>query len=79
MTKEVFTAHPDELVTKVRREMRSMHIRHVPVVEDDQVKAVLSTRDLLWADFSEKREAARHMTAYIRGDMLADVRREEQS
>ena len=35
--------------------------------------------DLLWADFSEKREAARHMTAYIRGDMLADVRREEQS
>ena len=77
MTTEVFTTDPDQRVTLLRREMRSLHIRHVPVVEDDVVRAVLSMRDLLWADFAEKREDAKAMTAYIRGEMLADVRRDQ--
>ena len=78
MTTEVFTAGPEQVVTLLRREMRKLHIRHVPIVENGQVKAVLSMRDLLWADFAAKRDDAKAMTAYIRGEMLADVRRAEQ-
>ena len=78
MTTDVFTAGPERAVTQLRREMRKLHIRHLPIVEKGQVLAVLSMRDLLWADFAAKRDDAKAMTAYIRGEMLADVRRTEQ-
>jgi CBS domain-containing protein len=67
MTRELYTTDVGRKVAEVRREMREKHIRHVPVLQDGSVVAVLSTRDLLRADFEEKREHARAMDAYIRG------------
>lgn len=66
MTSDLFTTQPDRLVGEVRREMRARHIRHVPVLERGQLRAVLSTRDLLRADFEEQRRDALAMTDYIR-------------
>jgi len=67
MTRDLYTTEIDRKVAEVRREMRAKHIRHVPVLQDGRVVAVLSTRDLLRADFEEKRDHARAMDAYIRG------------
>lgn len=67
MTTGLFTAHPEDKVQAVRREMRERHIRHLPVIEDGTVIAVLSMRDLLRADFEETREDAAAMRGYIQG------------
>jgi len=67
MTTELFTAAPDDKITTIRREMRERHIRHLPVLEGGNVLAVLSTRDLLRADFEETREEAAAMRGYIQG------------
>ena len=68
MTSEVYTTTPDRFVTDVRREMQSRHIRHVPVVQDDRVLAVLGMRDLMRADLIETRREKEALTAYIRGE-----------
>ena len=67
MTRDLYTTGVDRKIAEVRREMRAKHIRHVPVMQDGRVVAVLSTRDLLQADFEEKRDHARAMSDYIRG------------
>ncbi|MFT4541023.1 MAG: CBS domain-containing protein [Planctomycetota bacterium] len=69
MSSDLYTANPEDSVTDVRREMRTRHIRHVPVVDSDKIIAVLSMRDLLRADLQETRIAAREMENYIRGDL----------
>jgi len=67
MSRKVFTAGPDDLVKEVRQQLRERHIRHVPVVEKDEVIAVLSVRDLIRADLAEQRAANSAMDDYIRG------------
>lgn len=66
MTTELYTTTPDRTAREVRREMRARHIRHVPVLENGKLLAVLSSRDLLRADFEEERENAQALTDYIR-------------
>ncbi|MAE45820.1 MAG: signal transduction protein [Planctomycetes bacterium] len=67
MSREVFTAAPDNLVKEVRQQLKERHIRHVPVIEKDKVIAVLSVRDLIRADLAEQRAANSAMDDYIRG------------
>ena len=66
MTTDLYTTGPDRLVREVRREMSAKHIRHVPVLDGGRLRAVLSFRDLLRADFEEQRDVAKAMTDYIR-------------
>lgn len=68
MSSEVFTAGPDDLVNEVRSQLRERHIRHVPVVEDGEVIAVLSVRDLIRAHLAEQKAANKAMDDYIRGE-----------
>lgn len=67
MTHEVYTTTPERTVAEVRDEMQDRHIRHVPVVQNDRVLAILGMRDLMRADLQEKRREVRAMTDYIRG------------
>ena len=69
MSSELYTTDPEQRVTDVRRELQARHIRHVPVVEDGRIIAVLSSRDLLRADLQETRFVNRSMESYIRGDL----------
>jgi CBS domain-containing protein len=69
MTKDVYVTTPDKSVIEVRKEMQGRHIRHVPIVSDGKVLAVLSVRDLIRADLREKRQDVQALTSYIRGDM----------
>lgn len=57
MTRDLFTASPDDKLDKVIAEMTTRHIRHVPVMQDSRVAGVLSMRDLVAAAMSE---LARH-------------------
>ncbi len=70
MTRELYTAHPDRSILEVRDELRRQHIRHVPVVENDVVIAVLSQRDLIRAALEEQRHEVQEMTRYIQGDSM---------
>jgi CBS domain-containing protein len=45
MTRNVFTIHPDQTVEEAMDLMVKHHVRHLPVVEDDQVVGVISIMD----------------------------------
>jgi CBS domain-containing protein len=48
MTEKVFSIHADEDLEKLNSLMADIHIRHVPVVDDDgEVIGIVSQRDLL--------------------------------
>ena len=68
MTKELFTASPDEPVNTVARAMQARHIRHLPVVEDGALRGILSLRDVLRAHLDAKRQEVQDLTAYIQGE-----------
>jgi CBS domain-containing protein len=70
MTRELFTARPDDRLADLRREVQSRHIRHLPVVEDGSVIGVLSLRDILRADLVQKTLEVESITKYIRRDDL---------
>ena len=65
MTKELIVASPDESVDQIMKKMKQASIRHLPVVDADQLVGILSLRDLLMADLNEKDEEIKIMTAYI--------------
>jgi CBS domain-containing protein len=64
MSRDVATVSPDELVGRCMALMDARRVRHLPVVEDGRVVAVVSVRDLL-------REAVAHHRL-----VLAEVERE---
>jgi len=47
MTSNVLVVGPDDPVTKIRDLMADRHIRHVPVVDGEDLVGVVSDRDLL--------------------------------
>lgn len=68
MTRDLYFARADMPSAQVRREMQRRHIRHAPVVDDqDKVIAMLSLRDLLRADLNETRQEVKAITQYIQG------------
>jgi len=71
MTRELFTVTPEARIREVAREMQSRHVRHVPVVEDDRLIAVVGLRDLLREHLQDKRAEVRQLTEYIRGNESA--------
>jgi len=68
MTKKLFTAGPDQIIRDVAREMQTRHIRHLPVIENGAVLAILSLRDLLREHLDTKRQEVQALTAYIQGE-----------
>lgn len=68
MTRDLYSVDPSTRLTEARVEMRKRHIRHLPIVEDGKLIAVLSLRDLLRADLEDQAKDLEAMTAYIQGD-----------
>lgn len=56
MTAEVVCGAPDDSVGRAVLLMRKHRIRHLPVVEDDQILGMLSIRDLLRDEMQEMRD-----------------------
>jgi len=47
MTKEVFTVHPEQTVQECMQLMLDHHIRHLPVMVDNEVMGVISIGDVV--------------------------------
>lgn len=73
MTRDVYSASPEDKVTDVRAELRQRHIRHVPVLDGEEILGMLSLRDILRADLREKAAEVETMTKYIQRDELGGI------
>src|ERR1700747_1141246 len=71
MSTNVTVTHPREPVEKWLRLMTDKHIRHLPVVEGDQVVGVISIGDLVKHVISCQQAAIAHLENYIHGGYVA--------
>jgi CBS domain-containing protein len=65
MTKDLVVATPDDPYEDGVRKMKQAGCRHLPLVAKDRFLGVVSLRDLLQVDLSEKDEEIRWLNAYI--------------
>jgi len=61
MTRQVFTIHPDQTVEEAMDVMVRHHIRHLPVVEENQVIGVISIMDTTRTVIYAQRETIREL------------------
>lgn len=71
MTRQVVTASLGDPVSACEEKMRRSGCRHLPVVADGRVIAMLSMRDLLRDEIAEREEENRELRAYIHQDPVA--------
>ena len=67
MTSNVFTCTPDTTVSDVMELMTNKRIRHVPVIIDDKLAAVVSIGDVVNARLKETEMERKEMADYIAG------------
>ena len=65
MTSKVVTCTPQDKVTALMGLMTENRIRHLPVMEDGQIKGVISIGDVVKARIEEAERAAAEMQQYI--------------
>lgn len=65
MTSELVTCAPDDDVDAVMETMTRRRIRHLPVVEDDELRGLVSIGDAVKATLERVAEENRHLKEYI--------------
>jgi CBS domain-containing protein len=65
MTRDVVTAVPEDTRSECLERMRGARCRHLPVLEEGRLIAVLSVRDLLRDEIEEQHEEIRGLRAYL--------------
>jgi len=65
MTEDPLTVTPDESLENCMLLMRRHGFRHLPVCEGKRLQGIVSLRDILLHDLSEKDHEVRMMRAYI--------------
>jgi len=66
MTRDLVVARANDSHEDGLRRMKQAGCRHLPVVEADRLVGMVSQRDLLQVDLTEKDEEIRWLNAYIR-------------
>lgn len=67
MTADVKTTTPEATVDSCLETMHALKCRHLPVVEDGKVVAMISSRDLVEAIIADQKEAIEQLEHYISG------------
>ena len=67
MTTKVLTATSNHTVNSCMEVMTEKRIRHLPVVEDERVIALVSIGDLVQAIIADQQEEIQHLEQYITG------------
>ncbi len=67
MTAEVLTASTNQTVKECMTVMTERRIRHLPVVEDDEVLGLISIGDLVQAIIADQQEEIEQLEHYISG------------
>jgi len=65
MTSEPLTVSPEETLENCILLMRRHGFRHLPICDGKQLRGLISLRDLMLHDLSEKDDEVRMMRAYI--------------
>jgi CBS domain-containing protein len=65
MTRQVVTADLSESRSECLQKMQQTGCRHLPVLAEGRVIAMLSMRDLLWDEIEEQGEEIRHLRSYV--------------
>jgi CBS domain-containing protein len=65
MTKEVHTCTPDDGIEDLARTITNLRIRHVPVVVDDKLVAIVSIGDIVKWRIDELQTERDHLVGYI--------------
>ncbi|MGH7360425.1 MAG: CBS domain-containing protein, partial [Candidatus Methylomirabilales bacterium] len=65
MTKDVLVGEADEPVQTALAKMKQKNIRHLPVIDGNQLIGMASLPDLLQLEVTLKDEEIQHLTAYI--------------
>jgi len=65
MTRNLVFANADETVESCSAKMKHANIRHLPVIEGEHLIGILSIRDLLAFDVSDKEEKIEFLEQYI--------------
>lgn len=67
MSKDVICVKPDVTIDIGLRLMTSKHVRHLPVVDSDEVIGVVSIGDLVKHVIAEQKAMIQHLEQYISG------------
>lgn len=67
MTPEVVIGVPDDSLDYVMRVMTERRIRHLPVIEDRRLVAIVSIGDVVKAQYEEKETEIRFLRDYMQG------------
>jgi CBS domain-containing protein len=73
MTREVLTARPTTRLNEARSVMRDKRIRHLPVVQGEQVLGMISIGDLNQAEHGVLVETIQSLEVYIAGGSAAPI------
>ena len=68
MSQPVYSVSPDETVDTCMQLMTDRHVRHLPVMENGELVAILSIGDLLKATVKDQRVLIRDLENFIVGD-----------
>ena len=67
MTKKLFTVTPATRIEECMRLMTEKHIRHLPVLENDQMVGLISIGDVVKAIISSQKDFIDQLEGYISG------------
>ena len=67
MTKKVFYMDPQKTINDCMAMMTAKRIRHVPVIEDNQVMGIITIGDVVNQIISEQEVTINHLENYITG------------
>ena len=68
MTRDPVTATPEDTKQDAIHKMRRRGCRHLPIMRNGVLVDMLSMRDLLWSEISEKEQEIRVLHDYIQGN-----------
>jgi len=65
MTRDIVVAHLNDSVRECLQKMQKMHFRHLRVVEDERLVALISLRDLMTREAEQLDEAIQMLNYYV--------------
>ena len=67
MTKTIITVSPDHSIEECMQIMTEKHIRHLPVVADNEVIGMVSIGDVVKSVIEAQKQTIQHLENYING------------